>query len=122
MKNILIFPLALVFLVFFSCTESRSKAKAGILSEERMVELMVDTHLVDALISADSTAAAKKREKGLFYYPSVLEKYGITKAQMDSSVAWYMRNPAAYARVYGAVLKDLEARKATTQKDVPVEE
>ncbi len=122
MKNILIYPLALVFLVFFSCAESKSKAKAGILSEGKMVELLVDTHLVDALISADSSAAQMKRDKGLSYYPSVLEKYGISQAQMDSSVAWYMRNPAAYARVYEAVLKDLEARKMATQKDLPPEE
>jgi hypothetical protein len=53
----------------------------------------------------------------LFYYASVLEKHGITKARMDSSVTWYMRHPAAYARIYQQVVRDLEKRQELVKKN-----
>ena len=46
-----------------------------------------------------------------------LKNTGITKAQMDSSVAWYMRNFAAYTRIYEQVIKDLEKRQADEKKE-----
>ena len=115
MSKILIYTL-LVMLALSSCSGRRSKSSVAILSEQKMVELLVDTHLADAMLYVDNSRADEKRDKALFYYPSVLEKYGITKARMDSSVAWYMRNPAAYARIYEQVIQDLEKRKAAEKK------
>ena len=112
MSKILIYPIVLMMLALNSCGGGRSKSSVAILSEQKMVELLVDTHLADAMLYVDNSRSDEKRDKALFYYPSVLEKYGITKAQMDSSVAWYMRNPDAYARIYEQVIKDLEKRKA----------
>ena len=119
MRKILAYSLLFALLALISCSESRSKSRAGILSEKKMVELLVDTHLADAILNVDNSRAEEKRDKALFYYPSVLEKHGITKAQMDSSVAWYMRHSAAYLRVYEQVVKDLQKRQA---KEKPVEE
>lgn len=116
MSKILIYTVILTLLVLNSCGNGRSKSQPKILSEKKMVELLVDTHLADALLYADNSRSDEKRDKALFYYPSVLEKHGITKAQMDSSVAWYMRNFAAYTRIYEQVIKDLEKRQADEKK------
>ncbi|MCX6225733.1 MAG: DUF4296 domain-containing protein [Bacteroidia bacterium] len=116
MNKNLIYPILIILLVLNSCGEGRSKSKKGILSEEKMVELLVDTHLADAMLLVDNSRLDEKRNKALFYFPSVLEKHGITKAQMDSSVAWYMRNPAGYARIYEQVIKNLEKRQASEIK------
>jgi len=116
MSKILIYTVILTLLVLNSCGNDRSKSQPKILSEKKMVELLVDTHLADALLYADNSRSDEKRDKALFYYPSVLEKHGITKAQMDSSVAWYMRNFAAYTRIYEQVIKDLEKRQADEKK------
>jgi len=116
MKRTLIYPLLLTFLVNVNYGCGSSKSRPEILSEKKMSELLIDTHLADAILFIDKSRADEKRDKGLFYYPSVLEKHGITKAQMDSSVAYYMRNPAAYARIYDRVMKDLESRQASAKK------
>lgn len=113
----LIFSLALA-----GCDSGGSKSAKGILSEKKMVDLLVDTHLVDAILYVDNARSDDKRDKGLFYYPSVLEKHGVTKAQMDSSVAWYMRNPKAFARVYDKVMKKLETRQELVKKNKIPEE
>jgi hypothetical protein len=116
MSKILILTPVLALLFLCSCGEKRQEARPKILSEKQMTELLVDTHLVDAILYLDNSRAEEKHDKGLFYYPSVLEKHGVTKAQMDSSVAWYMRNPAAYARIYAGVVKELENRQAKFKK------
>jgi hypothetical protein len=116
MKKTLIYPLLLAVMALATCGCGSSKTRSGILSEKKMSELLIDTHLADAILFIDKSRADEKRDKGLFYYPSVLEKHGVTKAQMDSSVAYYMRNPAAYARIYDQVMKDLESRQASIKK------
>lgn len=121
MRKTLIYSLSLIVLVLWSCGESRKKSRDRILSEKQMTELLIETHLVDAILIASNSSAGDKQDRGLFYYASVLERNGITKAQMDSSVAWYMRNPEAYARIYAGVIKDLEARKAAAKKELPAE-
>jgi hypothetical protein len=121
MRKTLIYALLLIVFALSSCGESQKKSRDGILSEKQMVSLLIETHLVDAILISQDASASDKQDKGLFYYPSVLEKHGITKAQMDSSVAWYMRNPEAYARIYASVIKDLEVRKAAVKLDLPDE-
>lgn len=116
MTKTLIYPLTMMILLLNSCGESKAKRKAGILPEKKMVELLVETHLTDAVLNMDKSRSDAKRDKALFYYPSILEKYQVTKAQMDSSVLWYMRNPSAYARIYQQVIKDLEKRQAAERK------
>lgn len=106
----------LLFLVLFSCGDGQPKTRVGILTENQMVELLVDTHVVDAVLFVDNSKSEEKRDKALYYYPSILEKHGITKAQMDSSVSWYMKNPAAYLRIYERVVKALEKQADKEKK------
>lgn len=116
MKKILTLLLILTPLLLNSCSHERMKARKGIIPEDKMAELLIDTHLADAILFVDISQTDIKRDRTLYYYPSILEKYGITKAQMDSSVAWYVRNPDAYARIYDQVIKDLEKRQAAEKK------
>lgn len=79
----------------------------GVLSERKMRELLVDLHRADGalqvsgvLYSSDEALAA--------YYQSVLEKYGVTQAQFDSSLAWYTDNPNLFDKMYPNVIAELE--------------
>ena len=117
MNKFQIYNLFLILLVLSSCGNGRSGSKSGILSEKKMIELLVDTHLADAILYIDNSRSDEKHDKALFYDPSVLEKHGISKAHMDSAVFWYMRKPAAFARIYQQVIKDLEKRQAAEIKN-----
>jgi predicted small lipoprotein YifL len=116
MRRILLPMLLILPLILDSCAGSGRKSRLEIIPEDKMAELLIDTHLADAILFTDISLTDVKRERALYYYPSVLDKYGITKAQMDSSVAWYVRNPEAYARIYDKVVKDLEERQAALKK------
>jgi hypothetical protein len=113
MTGRLFIPIFLLLLLG-ACAD-RPKTSEGILSENKMVQMLVDTHLTDAILFTNNGTAEEKRDKALFYYPSLLEKHGITRAQMDSSVAWYTRHPEAFSRVYAKVIEDLQKRQAAVK-------
>ena len=50
------------------------------------------------------------------YFNSVLEKYGITQAQFDSSVVWYSKNPKEYDDIYTNVITNLTDFQKDIQK------
>ena len=108
MKNLPLLLLLTLIIAGASC--SRQTRSADIIDEEKMVSLLVETHLADALLAKDPATVDQKRDKALYVYPSVLEKYGITRAQMDSSVAYYIRNPKIFVRIYDKTVKVLERR------------
>jgi len=98
----------LALMLMVSCGKKTSESRPDILTEKQMIDLLVDTHLADAILFTQDTRSNDKRDQALFYYPSVLEKHKITKAQMDSSVVWYMNHPEAYSRIYEEVCSKLK--------------
>lgn len=111
MKRLL--PALLFFLVIMplSCHRGESSGKKEIIGEDKMVNLLTEIHLADAILSKDVNTLDHRKDMALYFYPSVLEKYGVTRAQMDSSVSYYIRNPKIYLRIYEKVLKELEKDK-----------
>jgi hypothetical protein len=116
MKAFLTLSLTILLVTLGSCRDKKASPSPGILSEKQMTDLLVETHLADAMLFVDDSRGGEKRDKALYYYPSILEKYGITKARMDSSVAWYIRNPEAYARIYGNVIRELDKIQSDEKK------
>lgn len=107
MKQIAHICLAACMLLLFSCGRTAAK-KEEIIPEKTLAELLVDMHLADARLYIEDISAEAKKEKALAWYPSVLEKYGVTGAQVDSSVSWYMKRPQVYTRITQKVVKTLE--------------
>lgn len=108
------YPYLLLFITLILLPGCKPREEKGpeILSEDQMVALLIDTHLADALLAKDPATVDRKRDMALYVYPSVLEKHAVTKAQMDSSVSWYLKHPKVYVRIYEKVMKDLEGRVA----------
>ena len=103
MKILLKYAMLLALILMVSCGGKKSEPKPDILTEKQMVDLLVDMHLTDAILFLEGSPSNDKRDKVLLYYPSLLEKHKVTKAQMDSSVTWYINHPDAYVRIYDEV-------------------
>jgi len=121
MKKLPVLLILLILVVSLGCN-TRQARPADIIGEEKMVQLLVETHLADALLAKDPATMDAKRDKALYVYPSVLEKYGITRAQMDSSVSYYIRNPKVFVRIYDKTVKELERRVEENQVKETAEE
>lgn len=57
-------------------------------------------------------------------YDSLFKKYGITPADYDSSVAYYVRRPNEFEAIYKQVVQNLkdDLNGAETKESVPLEE
>ncbi|MDD2813033.1 MAG: DUF4296 domain-containing protein [Bacteroidales bacterium] len=105
------------FLLLFSCLSCNKKDKAPnreVLSENRMVEFLVDLHLLDGTLQSEANVLPEKRmDKALYLYPSLMDKYGITRAQADSSINWYSNHPKKLERIYQRVVNELLKKEAS---------
>lgn len=105
--------LATLLVILAPSCHNRAKApNPEVLSENRMVALLIDLHLVDGALQAEPNLIPQERmDKALYVYPSLLDKHGITRAQADSSINWYSNNPKKFARVYQRVVNELSKKE-----------
>lgn len=106
LKRLRIIPVVLLLTLAFAQCQKPS----FVLGQKKMAEVTKDMLLTDAYIQhsypPDSVAA--------LYYESVLEKYGISREQYDSSVVWYSENAYRLADIYALVEKELTETKNLT--------
>ncbi len=85
----------------------------GVLSRDKMTDVLVDMHKTDALLAEKNIAYGQYSKKAQ-YYNYIFKKHGITKAEFDSTLVWYTKNPIKFENMYEDVLKKL----TVLQKDV----
>lgn len=90
-----------IFFQFFAC----GNRPDGVLNQRDMKDFLADLHLLDAVL--DEKPLANERERA-YYYNALLLKHSITKAEFDSSLVYYTKNPKLFERIYSGVVKDLE--------------
>ena len=79
-----------------------------------MARILADVYNVDAIFQirgnlySNATRNDRSAENA---YHTVLQHYGISKAELDSAVAWYSAHPEQYARVYDMVVSILSKRE-----------
>ena len=99
-----------------SCGNSRKDLPDYIVEEEKLVPLLVDIHLTDAMLSKEKKPHSEKYEKALKMYPSVLLKHNIDRAVFDSTIRYYVKNPERFAKIYDDVLRELSIMQGKVQE------
>lgn len=83
----------------------------GILSEDKMVQVMVDLQIAEAYErtgDANSYLHGKDRE---LLGRGVLMEHGVTVEEMDSTISWYGRNMDEYSKLYKKIDAELNKRQ-----------
>ena len=91
------------FILFLTACDSRPK---GVLNETEMTNVLSDLHKLDASLGEVGLMYNNDSIKSR-YYNFVLSKHGVTKAEFDSSLVWYTKNPQKFEKVYDNVLIQL---------------
>ncbi len=76
------------------------------LSRSEMTAFLVDLHRLDGALAAKGMGAVDDR-KNVYYYNALLKKHSITKAQFDSTLVYYAKNPKKFERIYTDVIDEL---------------
>ena len=108
-KKILIFAC----LLFFSCSGKKAIViPDNILSKQKMVEVMLDVHLLEASMSLNATSIDKNNPANPTADFDVLKKNKISKKQYNESFDYYTQHPELLNEVYQLVLNDLSKMQA----------
>lgn len=99
-KNLILF---LLLPIFFACSDRPS----NVLSETEMVDLLVDMELTEAYANTQYSSSNEKHELG----ERVLEKHGVSKETLDTTLAWYGRNIDEYSTLFDKVDKKILDKK-----------
>lgn len=78
----------------------------GVMSKSEMVDFLTDLHKLDGALATNGIGSSQDREN-IYYYNSLLKKHEITKANFDSSLVWYSRNPKNFEKIYAQVVENL---------------
>lgn len=104
-KGLFFIILEILFsLGLFSCGGRPS----NVLSEDKMVNLMVDMELAEAYQNTQGTISSQDRvEMGR----RVLAAHSVSEETLDTTLAWYGRNMDDYSRLFDKVDKEILKRK-----------
>jgi hypothetical protein len=79
----------------------------GVMSQREMRLFLTDLHLLEGVLSQHPEIAGDDRLQ-VYYYNALFEKHGITKANFDSSLVYYTKQPKRFERIYANVTRELE--------------
>ncbi|MCE3279602.1 MAG: hypothetical protein K0S44_1793 [Bacteroidetes bacterium] len=97
---------------FFSCSNPQKVSiPSSVLSKEKMAEVMVDVHLLEATLNVQVGSNDKLKTEGASSI-NVYNKHQVTKAQFDESFEFYTQNPEMLVEIYQLVLNDLSKLQA----------
>lgn len=101
MKNLL--WLISIMLIIVACDDRPEK----VISDDAMVDLLVDIHRGDAYLSIGSPHFVTDSSKKVLRQ-SILKKHGVTQEEFDSSLNWYGKNIDRFVELYAEVEKQLD--------------
>ncbi len=98
------------------------KVPEYIVDKEKLVPLLVDIHLTDALLNKEKIPYTEKYERAIQMYPSILLKHNINRVEFDSTIRFYAKYPKEFALIYEDVLRELSIREGDIQQTTGMEE
>lgn len=90
MRKIILLLILAVAGLSVSCVQ-RPK---GIASDGEMASVLADIELAEALLQNEASSTSETRRRALEEY--IISQHGLTRAEFDSTMVWYARNPDAY--------------------------
>jgi len=103
--NKLITRCFIVFGLIFVLAACNNRPK-GVLNQSEMTDVLTDLHKLDGSLSTKGYGSIQDTVNS-YYYNSVLLKHDVTKAEFDSSLVWYTKNPKKFETIYADVLLQL---------------
>lgn len=107
MKRILFLILSAVLL--YSC-QSES-IPAGVLSEDQMVNVLVDVQLTEGIVSALPVSYDSSQILYTLLEKDIFDKHGVTDSVFTQSMLYYLEDAGKMDRIYTRVIDSLVVRE-----------
>lgn len=103
MTRICIALLGFISVFAISCSNHRHE----ILSPEKMIDVLTDMHIADALGADYDLRKSNIRFDSTTIYTNLFKKHQVSKAQLDSSMVFYSQQPELFMQMYDEVFARL---------------
>ncbi|MEI7500279.1 MAG: DUF4296 domain-containing protein [Bacteroidota bacterium] len=111
-----------LFLLLVSCAEKKDFSSAtnpmpadSLISSEKMIHILADVHMIEAALSIERNEGLDSKDKTIFYYEGIFNKYHISRGRYDANMKYYSQNPSEMLIMYDKVIREIESR----QKKLP---
>lgn len=106
----------LVTLVLVACS-NKPKVPDYVIPQEEMVNIVVDIHLLDGIMTVNRIRKSLVNKDSVNYYNQIFEKYNITQEDFDTSLYFYSHNINEYNDIYEQVLNKLNEIEAKVKEE-----
>lgn len=100
-------------IVFFSLCACEPDKGEPIIKEDEMANLLADYYVIQ---SAISLYGLEQDEAACFYYQKLMEDYGYTEAEFDSSMVWYSHNMDVLETVFTRANEKLKHKRDSLER------
>ncbi|MGB0886538.1 MAG: DUF4296 domain-containing protein [Vicingaceae bacterium] len=115
MKQGLIY-IFIIISVLFSCkTETKETAPADLIEWEKMVDVITEVELTQAVVKVSFSTQDSINAKKL--YADVFESFNITEKQFNSSLNFYCKDPIETEKLYADAIEKLSEKQAAKNED-----
>ncbi len=94
-------------MILLAC--NRKKVPDNVMPKDKMVNVLVDMHLADAVLSRVNNQDTMLMMASSKYY-LIFKKYGIDSAKFTRSLKYYNYQPDEFAKLYAQVVDSLNAK------------
>jgi hypothetical protein len=114
------FLIIFIVLSVFSCREDPTLLKQrDLIPRRKLVNMLVEIHLMDAITADMNHHSFFPGGDSVHIYTKIFEKYKVTPAEFDSTIAMYSRRPDLFVKIYNDVILKLNHISDTVNKDDP---
>jgi len=112
--------LAFVFAALLSCQDDITRIrKKELIPRDKFVEILIGIHLTDVITTGSSYYRMYQPVDTVDLYSELFKKHNVTKAEFDTTVAMYIRQPDVYLKIYDEVLLKLNYMLDTLKNNDP---
>ncbi|MFI5221494.1 MAG: DUF4296 domain-containing protein [Bacteroidia bacterium] len=102
-----------ILLILFSCSPENSgnKLPEGILSKEKMTDMLADIHTAEALVRMTPHLGDTNTQTVINYYAFIYKKHGVSEADFKKSFEFYVHQPILFDSIYSDVITKLSDKE-----------
>lgn len=116
MKHALYIFIGFILIVSGCKDNSKTDEPENLISRDKMVQVLMDIHLIEASIKLNNKRKLNKEEYTFYYYQYLFEKYNITKEDFDNSLTYYQQNIERFDTIYIDVISELNRLQGEISK------
>lgn len=114
MKNLNKYICIIFCFLLFSCGEKKEEIPSDVISEEKMITIMTEIELTQALIKLKASVQDTINEKQL--YDEVYTEFDISEEMFNKSVEYYCEDPNKIKDMYNKVIENLTKKQSEQQR------